>query len=224
MAGVEKKSGRALLFPEIKEILEKRSIPAVRGAFVNDLSGALKGAEGIGYPVVLKVVSRDVTHKTDVGGVALDLKSPEDLKSAWKGMLAAVRDKAPGADISGFSIEKMVHPGLEVIVGALRDSQFGPVVMFGIGGIAVEIMKDVSFRLAPVTKKEALEMLKEVRLYPLLAGFRGSNPKDIDALSDVVMKFSEIIDEEKELEEIEINPLIVYEKGVVAVDSRAILL
>ena len=133
-----------------------------------------------------------------------------------------VSKKSPKAKIAGFLIEEMAPKGVEVIIGGLRDEQFGPVVMFGIGGIAVELMKDVSYRLAPLDKAEALDMMKEVKNFPLLTGFRGSVPVDMDKLADAIVKVSEIITEMEEIKEIEINPLIASETDAIAVDARVL--
>ena len=137
-------------------------------------------------------------------------------------MVKNISHKVPTAKIDGFLLEEMSPRGVEVIIGGLRDPQFGPVVMFGTGGISVELMKDVSYRIAPLDKKEALEMIREVKGYPLLTGFRGSKPADIDSLSETIVKLSEILIEIEDIKEIEINPLIVYEKGVAAVDVKVI--
>jgi len=134
-----------------------------------------------------------------------------------------ISDHYATARIEGFLIERMADKGVEVIVGGVRDAQFGPAVMFGIGGVMVELLKDVSFRLAPVTKVECLEMIKEIKAYPLLTGYRGSEPCDIDAIADVIIKVGDIISEMDDIKEMEINPLITYPDKVIAVDARVIL-
>src|SRR3989338_9727811 len=138
-------------------------------------------------------------------------------------MIFELSDHYATAKIEGFLIERMVDKGVEVIVGGIRDAQFGPAVMFGVGGVAVELLKDVSFRLAPVTKKECLEMIKEIKAYPLLTGYRGSEPCDIDAIANVIIKIGNIMSEMGDVKEMEINPLIVYPKSVIAVDARMVL-
>lgn len=217
---VEKK---ALVEPEAKEILKFASITVPRYKVVKDVSGAIEAADEIGYPVVLKLVSPDVLHKSDFGGVALDIKDPEGIEDKWSQMILQLADENPVAMIEGFLIEEMLPRGAEVIVGAIRDEQFGPVVMFGIGGVAVELMKDVSFRLAPVTREEAFEMISEVKGFPLLTGYRGSSCKDLEAVVDTIIKLGNLMNEVHGIKEIEINPLIVYERGAVAVDARAVL-
>ncbi len=214
---------RTLIEPEVKSLLSASQIRVPRFKVVKDMEEASREAESIGYPVVLKVVSRDIIHKSEAGGVVINLKDKNDIERAWSEMLFDVADNAPTARIEGFLVEEMAPAGVEVIVGGLRDEQFGPAVMFGIGGVAVELLRDTSFRLAPVEKAEALEMMTEVRGYRLLTGLRGAEPKDIDAVSDVIVKLSEILDYAGGVKELEINPLVVHEKGVVAVDARAIL-
>jgi acyl-CoA synthetase (NDP forming) len=217
------RGARTLVEPEVNGILRASSIPVPRYKVVKDMDEAGREAEAIGYPVVLKVVSRDIIHKTEAGVVMTNLKGADDIESAWSEMMFNLADTAPTARIEGFLIEQMAPQGVEVIVGAIRDVQFGPAVMFGIGGVAVELLKDTSFRLAPVEKDEALEMMTEVKGYRLLTGFRGSEPRDIDAVMEVIVKLSRIIDETEGVKEMEINPLVVFEKGVLAVDARAIL-
>ncbi|MBI5970890.1 MAG: acetate--CoA ligase family protein [Deltaproteobacteria bacterium] len=213
-----------LIEPHAKEVLRLASIQVPRFKLVKDLSGAIDCAGAIGYPVALKVVSPDVAHKTDVGGVCLGLRTVRDIEDGFSQIILNVADEMPMAFVEGFLVEEMVPAGgVEVIVGAMKDAQFGPFVMFGIGGVAVEIMKDVSFRLAPVTREDAREMMGEVKGFALLTGFRGRGMRDIDAVADVIVKLSGIIANIQEIKEIEINPLVVYHRGAVAVDARAAL-
>lgn len=213
--------GRAsLVEPEAKEILRLSSVPVPRFVLAKDMTDAVEATDKIGYPVVLKLVSPDIVHKSDVGGVALGIKNNRELEQRWSEMILTVADETPTALIEGFLVEEMVPKGAEVIIGAVRDPQFGPVVMFGTGGVAVELMKDVSYRLAPVTREEAFEMMGEVKGFPLLTGFRGGTVKDLGAIADVIMKVAEIIEKVDGLKELEINPLVVHERGAVAVDAR----
>lgn len=214
---------RVLTEPEAKEILSFSSISVPKHSLVKDVTGAIEAAETIGYPVVLKVVSPDITHKSDVGGVILGVKDSQELIERWSQIILCVADENPVAVIEGFLVEEMVPRGAEVIIGAVKDEQFGTYVMFGIGGIAVELVKDVSFRLGPVTRDEAFEMISEVKGYPLLTGFRGSGLKDLGAIADCIVKLSKIVDETDGLKELEINPLMVYGHGAIAVDARAVL-
>lgn len=212
---------KTLVEPEAKEILKLSSILVPRFAVVKDVKGAIEAAEAIGYPVVLKIVSPDITHKTDVGGVALGLKDSAELEGRWAEMIYSIADESPTAMIEGFLIEEMVPKGVEVIVGAVRDEQFGPLIMFGTGGVSVELLRDISFRLGPLTRDEAFSMMSEVKSFPLLTGFRGSHVKDLDAIAEVLIKVSRLMEDADGLKELEINPLIVYDRGAVAVDARA---
>jgi len=185
----------------------------------------VKVAESIGYPVVMKVVSRDILHKTDIGGVALDIDNREEVIDAYRGILHNCRTRQPSAVIQGVQISQMLQGDSEFIVGGRRDSAFGPVVMFGFGGIYVEVLKDVAFRAFPMTKKEVMEMLKDVRSYPLLLGARGKDKKDIDAVVDTIVKVGTVIHRCPSVSDMEINPVFVCEQGlgVKAVDVRVIL-
>ncbi|MEE9613763.1 MAG: acetate--CoA ligase family protein [Thermodesulfobacteriota bacterium] len=214
---------KSLTEPEVKGILAARSVPVPKHRLVTGPVEAAEAASEMGYPLVLKVVSGDILHKTEFGGVITGLNTKEEVESAFSEIVMNVGDKDPSAAVEGFLLEEMVGRGVEVIVGSLRDEQFGPAVMFGIGGVAVELMKDVSFRLAPVEKEEALEMMREVKGYPLLTGFRGSEPVDTDAVADVIVKVSRIIDDTEGIKELEINPLMVLHKGAVALDARAVV-
>jgi len=217
-------SGRtSLLEPEAKEILKAWEIPVPPNFIAKDKDMAIGAANNIGYPVVLKVVSRDILHKTEAGGVMAGLKNAQEVEDSFNEMIFELSDHYATAKIEGFLIERMVDKGVEVIVGGIRDAQFGPAVMFGIGGVIVELLKDVSFRLAPVTKEECLAMMEEIKAYPLLAGYRGAEPADLDAIADVIIKIGNIMAEAVDIKEMEINPLIVYPEGAMAVDARVVL-
>ncbi len=215
---------KILLEPEAKGLLKSIEVPVPPYEVVRDIEEAQKKAERLGYPVVLKVISPDITHKTEAGGVCTGITDEEALKKAWMEMVLKVAHKRPGARIEGFVVEKMVKRGVEVIVGTIRDEQFGPVVMFGTGGIAVELFKDVSYRLAPVSLEGAHDMMREPKGFVLLNGYRGAPPCDVDALAHTLVKVSRLLCDLKELEGFEVNPLVVYEQGVIAVDAKATLL
>ncbi|MBI3753981.1 MAG: acetate--CoA ligase family protein [Deltaproteobacteria bacterium] len=217
-------SGRkSLLEPEAKEILKAWEIPVPEYFITTSVDEATSAANKIGYPAVLKVVSGDILHKTEAGGVKTGLKNAQEVLDSFNEMMFDISDHYATAKIQGFLIERMADKGTEVIIGGVRDAQFGPAVMFGLGGVTVELLKDVSFRLAPVTKEECLEMIKEIKAYPLLSGYRGSEPCDIDAVADIIIKVGGIMNEIEEIKEMEINPLIVYPDGVIAVDARIVL-
>ena len=214
---------KSLLEPEAKEILKAWEIPLPPNFVVKDKDAVIGAANNIGYPVVLKVVSRDILHKTEAGGVMAGLKNAQEVEDSFNEMIFELSDHYATAKIEGFLIERMVDKGVEVIVGGIRDAQFGPAVMFGIGGVMVELLKDVSFRLAPVTKEECLAMMEDIKAYPLLAGYRGAEPADLDAIADVIIKVGNIMAGVVEIKEMEINPLIVYPEGAIAVDARVVL-
>lgn len=205
---------------EGKGILKAYGISIPREGIARDLRRAVDLAETIGYPVVMKVESPDIAHKTDVGGVVLNIDSTEELKRSYEVMLNKVREKLPRARIAGVSIQKMVK-GREVIVGMVRDDQFGPVITFGLGGIFVEILKDVTQGIAPLDREEVERMVRSIKAYPTLTGARGRRPGDIPALVEVILKISQLSMDFPELEELEMNPVMVGDEGtgVTAVDA-----
>jgi acetyl-CoA synthetase (ADP-forming) len=209
--------------PEAKEVLRASSIRVPEFRLVKDVRSALEAAEAIGYPNVLKIVSPDIPHKSEVRGVAVGIRDPEELQAQWAHMILNIADERPLAQIEGFIVEEMAPKGAEVIIGVINDEQFGPTAMFGLGGVYVELLKDVSYRIAPVSMDDAREMIREIKAYPLLAGFRGETPKDIDSIADAIVRLTETVAEIRGIKEIEINPMIVYEDGAVAVDARATL-
>ncbi|MFY9114109.1 MAG: acetate--CoA ligase family protein [Dethiobacteria bacterium] len=183
---------------------------------------AMRIADRLGYPVVLKIQSPDILHKTDVGGLAVNLNGSEEVEEAYRRISSTVGKKAPGVKLEGMLVQKMLPPGREVIVGVKQDAVFGPVIMFGVGGIFVEVLEDVSFKVAPLTRDDATDMIREIRGYPLLAGTRGEQPSDLAALEDILLKISRLALELKdEIEEMDINPLLVFNagEGVAAVDA-----
>ena len=212
-----------LLEPEAKTVCMKYGIPVTKFGVAKTVEEAVKLAEEIGYPVVLKVVSPDVIHKFDVGGVVLNLKSPEEVRKAFNQILENVRRHMPNAKVLGVTVQEMAPPSTEVIVGAIRDPQFGPVLMFGMGGIFVEVLKDVTFRIAPITEEEAKEMIAEIRAYPLLKGYRGMPPADKEAIAQILVNTSHLMMENPEISELDLNPIIVYENGAKTVDARIML-
>jgi acetyltransferase len=180
-------------------------------------------AAHVGFPVALKIVSPEISHKTEVGGVRLGLASPAAVVEASRAMRERVRRERPDATVEGFLIQPMVAPGKELLLGSIRDPQFGPLVMVGFGGIYVEVLRDTAVRLAPVDGTEARAMLDELRLAPLLHGVRGEPPVDLPALTATIARFSRLVADAGDLDELEINPLIGSASGVVAVDARATL-
>ena len=208
-----------------RELLAAYGIRFPRVALARTLPEALDAARQIGYPVVLKVASPDIAHKTDVGGVALGLADAESLRRSWERMETAVRAAVPNARIEGFEVEAQVTGGKEVLIGVQRDPSFGPVVVFGLGGIYVEVLRDVTFRLAPLRSLSARHMIESVKAFPLLQGVRGEPPGDLDALAETIERVSQLAVELPEVVELDINPLIVRPvgSGVIAVDARVVL-
>jgi len=215
-----------LLSHEAQGIMEAAGIPTPKSYIAHNLDEAIKHAEGMGYPVVMKVVSKDIVHKSDVGGVALDLENKDEVIDAYEAIFHNCRTHNADALIEGIEVAKMVKPGIETIVGARRDLAFGPIVMFGLGGIYVEVLKDISFRAFPLSREETKSMISEIHSYPLLLGVRGEKKKDIDAVAGTIIKVGTVLQQCKDISDIEINPLVVYDygEGVKAVDARILLL
>ena len=214
---------RHLLEPEAKTVCMEYGIPVPKFRVAGSAEDAVRYAEEIGYPVVLKVVSPDVIHKSDVGGVMLGLRSADEVRSAYEKLLGNVRSHKPNAEIVGVLVEEMAPKAVEVIVGAIKDPQFGPTLMFGLGGVFVEILKDVSFRVAPIMEDDATEMITEIKAYPILQGYRGMPPADVDAIKQILLNTSRLVMEHQEIAELDLNPIMVYQKGAKAVDARIIL-
>jgi acetyl-CoA synthetase (ADP-forming) len=219
-----KKEGRSILTEfESKRILKQVGIPVVETKLGKSQKEAVSLSQKIGFPVALKIVSPDVIHKSDSGGVKLSINSVAEVKKAYDEILRKVGKQFPRAVIHGVSVQKMVLPATEVIVGISKDPQFGPVIMFGLGGIFVELLKDVSFRVIPVERRDAQEMIKEIKGYPLLAGYRGKEPANIPALVEIILTLSKWIEENPQIKELELNPLFAYRDKALAVDARIIL-
>jgi acyl-CoA synthetase (NDP forming) len=219
-----RKENRAKLTEiESKELIGGVGIPVVEAKLARTKAEAVSLSKKMGFPVVLKIVSPDVIHKSDSGGVKLGLANAVQVDKAYDEILSLVKKHQPKAKIEGISVQKMVRPGVEVIIGMSKDAQFGPVLMFGLGGILVEVLKDVSFRIVPLSKRDAREMIKEIKGYPLLEGYRGQEPVDIPFLEAMILKLSDFIDKNPEIKELDLNPVFAYKNGAVAADARVIL-
>ena len=223
IAQARKEKRNYLLEPEAKTICQQYGIPVTRFKIAKNQQEAAKQAQEIGYPIVLKIISPDIIHKWDVGGVILNLKTQEQVKQAYNKILENVKKHKPDARIIGILVQEMAPLSTEVIVGATKDPQFGPTLMFGLGGIFVEVLKDVSFRIAPITESDAKEMITEVKAYPILRGYRGQPPADTDAIVKILLNTSKLVMENQEIKELDLNPIMVYEKGAKTVDARIIL-
>lgn len=214
-----------LLANEGQDVMKAAGIMIPGAAISKNIDEAVKYAEQIGYPVVMKVVSRDILHKSDAGGVALNIENKNEVVDAYEAILKNCKAYKADAVIDGIEVCEMVKKGTELIVGARKDAQMGPIVMCGMGGIFVEVMKDVAFRSAALNRKEALKMIAETKSYALLLGARGEDPKDIDVVLDTIIKTATIIKKVPRITDIEINPVVVYEKGkgLKAVDVRILI-
>jgi acetyltransferase len=214
-----------LLSNEAADVVEAYGITAPEARVANTADEAAEYAEELGFPVVLRVVSPDILHKTDVGGVVLNLKTPEEVRNAYDGILTGVTRFMPRARIHGVMVYHMVPRGREMIIGMSQDVQFGPLVMFGLGGIYVNFLKDVSFRLAPLSEPEAREMMEETKAYALLKGIRGEPPSDTEALKNTILRVGQLVWDFPEIVEMDINPVIVYGwgEGCIALDVKMTL-
>ncbi len=208
-----------------RQLLAAYGIRFPESALATTVDEARAAARRIGYPVVLKVASPDIAHKTDVGGVAVGLADDAALAAAWARLDRSVRTRAPRARVAGYEVEAQVSGGKEVLLGVQRDPRFGPIIVFGLGGIYVEVLRDVTFRLAPLRTASARNMIESVRAFPLLRGVRGEPPSDLAALAEAIERVSQLAVELPEVVELDLNPLVVRSDGdgVVAVDARVVL-
>lgn len=206
---------------ETKQLLVGYGVSITEGSIATSADEAQEIAQNIGYPVVMKISSPDIPHKSDVGGVMLNVRE-ESVITKYNELISHIRESIPKARIEGVLVQQMAPQGHEVIVGLKKDTQFGHAIMFGLGGIFVEVYKDVSFRIVPIDRNEALSMISEIKGYPILEGIRGKKPADINAIAEVLVSVSEMAEKEN-ITELDINPLMVGEKGAIAVDARAIV-
>ncbi|MBP1927500.1 acetyl coenzyme A synthetase (ADP forming)-like protein [Methanolinea mesophila] len=211
---------RLLTEPEGMEVLRARGIPVPDSTVVNSPGEAEEAARRIGFPLVMKVVSAGVVHKSDSGGVIPGISSPEGAGDAYRQILARVSEKVPGAVIEAVIVERQMPPGLELIIGGREDPAFGKVITFGIGGTLVELIRDVALRVLPLSREEALRMVRSIRGSTLLMGYRGSPPLDENALVDLLVAVGRMFLEKEDLAEFDLNPVILYPEGLVVVDAR----
>ena len=217
------KSQNLLTEVESKELLKEAGIPVVEAKLARSKKEAIAISKEMGFPVVLKISSPDVVHKSDSGGVKLGLANAAQVGKAYSEIVSSIKKAYPEAQIEGVSVQRMAPPGVEVIVGMSKDPQFGPVLMFGLGGILVEVLKDVSFRIVPLTERDAREMIKEIKGYPVLNGYRGQKPASIPALEQLILKVSQFVEKNPQIKELDLNPIFAYPDKAVAVDARIIL-
>lgn len=217
-------TGRShLLEPEAYHVCNESKITYPQFSYVSSVEDGIDAAKSIGFPVVIKVVSPQVIHKTDVGGVITGIQSEEQFINAYNTMLDNVRKKVPAAGINGVIVQKAMPKGVEVAVGGLRDPQFGPVIMFGAGGTLIEVLQDVSFRLAGLDREEALRQIKDTKVYKVLQGVRQNEPCNIEALADLIVNAGNLMVEAPEISELDFNPVLAYPDRCVVVDARIIL-
>ncbi len=218
------KSGRTVLTEvESKQLVAEAGIPVVETKLAKTKAEAISISQKMRFPVVLKIVSPDIIHKSDIGGVKLGLANATQVGKAYTEIMAAAKKANKKADIQGISVQKMARPGVEVIMGMSKDAQFGPVLMFGLGGVFVEVLKDVAFRIVPLNRRDASQMIREIKGYPLLEGYRGQEPANITALEDLLLKLSDFVDKNPKIKEMDLNPIFAYKDGALAVDARVIL-
>ena len=216
---------RELMELESKQVLAAWGVSVNRTELARDLSEAVKVAREVRYPIVLKIASPDIIHKSEADGVKVGLSSELELRQSFGELINNARAYKPDAKILGVTIQEYLPPAREVIVGALQDPSFGPTVMFGLGGVWVEVLEDISFRLAPLSAEDAREMIQEIKGYPVLAGIRGRPPADVGALIDIIQKVGQIAHEFSEITEMDLNPIFTFDdgKGAVVADARIIL-
>jgi len=214
---------RSLLETEAKELLKEYGIPVPDFKLIKSEEKITELTKEINFPIVMKIVSPDIIHKTDAGGVKINIKDEAEARSAYQEIIFQAKKYNKKARISGVIAYTMVPQGTEIIIGMMKDPHFGPVIMFGLGGIFVEILKDISFRILPIEERDAEEMITEIKGYEILKGARGNPPRDIQAIKEVLMKVSKLTTENPEINEIDLNPIFVFEKGLQIVDARMIL-
>jgi acetyl-CoA synthetase (ADP-forming) len=212
-----------LLPTEAQQISSLHKIPIPKFSLTSTTEEAIAEAEKIGFPVALKIVSPDIIHKSDIGGVALNIKDEKELRQKYGEMIAQVTKKEPKARIMGVMVQKMMPESTEVIIGAVRDRQFGPSIMFGIGGIFTEVYGDSAFRVAPLDRIDAWNLIHSLKGSRILEGIRGKPPVDVEAIADVLISVSNLVLEHDSISQLDLNPVIAYPNSVCAVDSRIII-
>jgi len=214
---------KSLLEPEAGEICRAYGMPTPDFIVARNASEAVDAAEKVVFPVALKIMSLDILHKTEAGGVLLDLRSRDQVQRGYQQIMDNTKAYNGNARIEGVIVQHMAPKGLEVIVGGVRDSQFGPTILFGLGGIFVEVLKDVTFRVAPLEELDSREMIREIRAYPVLKGIRGLPAADEKAIVKIIQGTSRLMLENSCVGQIDLNPVMVYGAGANIVDARIIL-
>jgi len=216
--------GRAVLNEvEAVELLEQAGICLVATRLAVSCVDAVAACRELGFPVALKIASPDIIHKSEAGGIRLGLEKTGQVETVFLALIEETGRRFPMARIQGVYVQPMAPPGTEVIIGMKKDAQFGPVLMFGLGGVWVEVLKDFSLRVTPITRRDAAEMVREIKGYPLLAGYRGREPVDTGCLEDTLLAVGRLAQEHPAIKEIDLNPVIAGAGGAVAVDARVVL-
>jgi acyl-CoA synthetase (NDP forming) len=218
-----KKEKRSLLETEAKELLREYGISVPDFKLIKSEDEIVGLAQEINFPLVMKIVSPDIIHKTEAGGVKVGIKDEKEAKAAYQDIIYKVKKYKKEAKISGVIAYSMIPQETEIIIGMMKDPCFGPTIMFGLGGIFVEIWKDISFRILPLEERDAEEMISEIKGYQILKGIRGEEPKDIEAIKDLLLKISQLALDNPEIKEIDLNPVFVFNQGLQVVDARMIL-
>lgn len=218
-----KDQGREVLtYEESRKIIDLVGLPLNKMALATNAEETIEKAKEVGYPIALKIISEDIIHKSDAGGVKIGIKSDEELKKSYEDMMINIKKHYPTAKIDGVSIEEMVK-GTEILIGSMTDTQFGKMIALGIGGIFTEIYKDVTFRLIPITKKDVKEMMNEIKGKKIFEGFRGLPQVKTEELTNLMLKISKLVEENPIIKEMDLNPVVATEKGLITIDARIIL-
>jgi acetyl-CoA synthetase (ADP-forming) len=221
---VAQKENRKFLYEhEAKMLCSLYGVPITKIEVAKTEDAAVEAAKKIGFPIVLKIVSAQVLHKSDAGGVVVGINDEKGIREGYQKIITNIKKNVPTAVIDGILVQEMAPKGTEIIIGSTVDATFGPTVMFGLGGIFVEILKDVSFRLVPISKEDAWEMLDEIKAKKMLDGPRGTAKADKETIVATILAVSKMLMECPEIKELDMNPVLVYEKGARAVDARVIL-
>lgn len=216
-------AGRHLLEPEALALVKEAGLSVIEHRTATSADEAIAAAGQLGYPVALKLVCREIVHKSEADGVQLDLRDAPAVGAAYRRVMEGAARHRPGARIEGVLVCRMAKPGVEVILGLTRDPQFGPALMFGLGGIFVELYRDVAFRLAPLSEHDAMEMIREIKGFPVLMGARGRPARDLDTLVRSLLILSALAESRPEIDALDLNPVILYEQGSVVVDAKVFL-
>ena len=221
--GLDQRSGQHLLEPEALALVKAAGLPVIEHRTARSAEEAISAAGQLGYPVALKVVSREIVHKSDADGVQLDLRDAAAVGAAYRRVMEGAARHHAGARMDGVLVCRMAKPGVEVILGLTRDPQFGPALMFGLGGIFVELYRDVAFRLVPLSEHDATEMIREIKGFPLLLATRGRPARDLATVVRCLLTLSRLAQSRPEIDALDLNPVILYDEGCVVVDAKVFL-